>query len=138
MSPGRPTWDAGESDSESVRLLRACETLLSHDAWALSHWWARGAAHLARQAMESLLDEYWTMQRPAVAGVPVRARFLGLHAFTADAEAIHDGYSTWSQLSRACHYHPYELAPTRAEVHAWVNDASRFCTWLRALGRDAG
>lgn len=25
----------------------------------------------------------------------------------------------WSALSHSCHYHPYDLAPTREELEAW-------------------
>jgi hypothetical protein len=27
----------------------------------------------------------------------------------------------WSALSRACHHHPYELAPTSGELESWLS-----------------
>ena len=36
-----------------------------------------------------------------------------------DAELAARAGHAWSALSRACHHHPYELAPTAAELRAW-------------------
>ena len=33
---------------------------------------------------------------------------------------------TWSGLSNACHRHTYELAPTSAELEAWINTVQSF------------
>lgn len=132
---GATSTPAGDDDSRA--LLDTCRFLLTHDDWMLSHWGARGAAHLARQAIEEILEHYWDMQAPAVAGTSMRAMFLALHAFVDDAGGIADGYATWCRLSRACHHHPYDLAPTSAEVQQWVEAASRFCERLAAEGRRA-
>ncbi len=32
--------------------------------------------------------------------------------------------STAATLSSACHYHPYELAPTAAELASWIDDTA--------------
>ena len=32
---------------------------------------------------------------------------------------------TWAALSCACHFHPYELAPTAAELTGWIDDVAR-------------
>ena len=119
------------------RLLTTCRTLLTRDDWAMSHWWARGAAHLARQAIESCLDDFWAAYAPPLAGASQRARFLGLHAYVDDWALVRSGHTTWSQLSRACHHHAYELAPTVDELHGWVDAAQRFCDDVRAAARSA-
>ena len=31
---------------------------------------------------------------------------------------------TYAALSNACHYHPYELAPTAAELGGWIEDVT--------------
>jgi cytochrome c5 len=130
--PDEPRWTTGGCDSE--HLLDACRLLLNRDDWALSHWWSRGAAHLARQAMETLLDEYWEVKMVVMTRASTRAKFLALHASVQDASLVRDGYATWSQLSRSCHYHPYDLAPTIGEVQGWVAAAAVFCDGLRAEG----
>jgi len=35
-------------------------------------------------------------------------------------------------LSRACHYHPYELAPTAAELTGWLDQAAEIVTQMQA------
>jgi hypothetical protein len=34
-------------------------------------------------------------------------------------------------LSRACHYHSYELAPTAAELTSWLNETADLVALLR-------
>jgi hypothetical protein len=121
--------------SDSRVLLDASGYLLTRDDWALSHWWARGAALLARQAIEAMLEEYWQMQSPPMAQASLRAQFLALHVYVPDADLIRAGHVTWSLLSRACHYHPYDLAPTADEVQGWVTAADAFCAGLRDSAR---
>jgi hypothetical protein len=35
-------------------------------------------------------------------------------------------------LSRACHYHPYELALTAAELTGWLDQAAQVLTQIQA------
>jgi hypothetical protein len=35
-------------------------------------------------------------------------------------------------LSRACHYHPYELAPTAAELLGWLDETAQIVTRIQA------
>ena len=35
-------------------------------------------------------------------------------------------------LSRACHYHPCELAPTAAELTGWLDQAAQIVTQIQA------
>jgi hypothetical protein len=37
-----------------------------------------------------------------------------------------------SALSHACHYHPYELAPTAAELTGWLDQAAQVVTQIQA------
>jgi hypothetical protein len=37
----------------------------------------------------------------------------------------------FAALSHACHYHPYELAPTAAELTGWLDQAAQIVTKLR-------
>jgi hypothetical protein len=45
---------------------------------------------------------------------------------TADAVLPGQLHSTWGALSRACHHHPYELAPTVEELAAWIGVVEDF------------
>jgi hypothetical protein len=37
----------------------------------------------------------------------------------------------FAALSHACHYHPYELAPTAAELTGWLDQAAQIVTQLQ-------
>ena len=89
VGPDAARW--ATSGSESEQLLAACRVLLTHDDWALSHWWSRGAAHLARQAMEALLDEFWEVTAASMTRASTRAKFLALHLYVEDASLVRDG-----------------------------------------------
>ena len=47
-------------------------------------------------------------------------------AVVGDSVVIASGNIVYDQLSRACHYHPYELQPTRSEVEDWIGMVARF------------
>jgi hypothetical protein len=40
--------------------------------------------------------------------------------YLGDADLAARAGHAWSALSRACHHHPYELAPTAAELQGWL------------------
>ena len=44
----------------------------------------------------------------------------------------HCGGHTEAALSRACHYHPYELAPSAAELTSWISDVESLITQVAA------
>lgn len=120
----------------ALELLAHCRTLVNSDDWALSFWWGRGAAVLARQAIELSLDEFWAQRAMPMMIASTRAQFLGLRLYYCDLATTSDGYVTWALLSRACHHHPYELQPTRDEVLGWVEAAERFYHVLQAGSHD--
>jgi len=39
-----------------------------------------------------------------------------------DEEVARQVAFVYAALTRACHYHPYELAPTAAELTSWITD----------------
>jgi hypothetical protein len=55
---------------------------------------------------------------------------LCLPTYAPTASALAARY-LWSALTRACHHHPYELAPTSGEVAGWLDEAERV---IAALG----
>ncbi len=81
--------------------------------------WPRAAALLTRQALESALTVYWTKQAPGVEQASTRAQMLCLGRYLGDEPLARRAHVAWSSLSRACHHHVYDLAPTREELQAW-------------------
>ncbi|MCC6163792.1 MAG: hypothetical protein IT182_10650 [Acidobacteria bacterium] len=119
----------------ATALLAHSRTLVDSDDWALAYWWGRGAAVLARQAIELSLDEFWMRRARSMVDASARGQFLALRLYV-DVGAASEGYVTWCLLSRACHHHPYELQPTREEVVRWIEATERFLGVLRSAGHD--
>lgn len=115
-----------------LELLTLSRTLVSSDHWATSYWWGRGAAVLARQAVELALEEFWEARSPAMREASARGQFLAVRLYLDDEAHAAHGHATWSLLSRACHHHPYDLQPSRDEVLAWIDAAARFHAVLQA------
>ena len=86
--------------------------------------WPRAAALLVRQALEVALKTYWSAKARGLEAVPMRAQLLCLAGTLNDADVGRRAYAVWSALSRACHYHAYDLAPTREELLAWCDDVA--------------
>jgi hypothetical protein len=80
---------------------------------------------LARQALEEALDSRWTAQPETspLRQASTRSQLICLPAYLDPALAHQIAY-TWAALSNACHYHPYELAPTCTELTAWISDVA--------------
>ncbi len=89
-------------------LLTAAGRLIRRPDAATAGVWPRAAALLARQALERC---------------SMRSQLLCLTAYLGQDTATRAGYLS-AALSRACHYHSYELAPTAAELTGWLNEAT--------------
>jgi hypothetical protein len=88
--------------------------------------WPRAAAGLGRQSIEFALKDYWAKVEPSLAEASTRAQLLSLAVYHEDEKLAESVASAWSALSRACHYHPYELPPTEPELRALLGVAHRF------------
>lgn len=106
----------GPSPSE---LLRAADNLLSEASDASAGRWPRAVAILCRQALEGSLYDFWRAKAPGVEAASERAQLLCVRTYVAPDLAARTEH-TWTALSRACHYHAYELAPTASELSAWL------------------
>jgi hypothetical protein len=49
----------------------------------------------------------------------MRTQLICLRSYLEDAPLAARTSHTWSALSRACHHHAYELAPTSTELEDW-------------------
>jgi hypothetical protein len=82
--------------------------------------WPRAAALLGGQALESSVARLWSRQGLDFQGCPMRAQLICLRTYLGDAELAARAGHAWSALRRASHHHAYELAPTAAELQAWL------------------
>lgn len=87
--------------------------------------WPRAAALLGRQALESALDGFWAAHEPGAEAASTRAKLLCLTEYLDDRELAEDIGLAWSLLTRGCHHHAYELAPTQGELLTWLQLAIR-------------
>ena len=102
-------------------LLEQVRILLRFSDPSTAGVWPRATALLARQALESGLDDLWHRRAPSLAGCSLKAQLLCLPSYI-DSDAAQRAAHTWVVLSRACHHHPYELSPTADELDRWVED----------------
>ncbi len=111
-------------------LLRHARELAAYDDPATVGLWPRAAALLARQALESAVHDYWSARAPGTERCSLRAQLgcLGRYAGEALGEQARFLHGV---LSEACHYHAYELAPSAAELAAWIEGVDQVA---RALG----
>ena len=113
-------------------LLAAAGRIVERPDAATAGVWPRAAAFLARQALERAMASLWAAE-PRAAGLaesPMRSQILCLTAFLALDTAARAAY-LFAALSRACHYHPYELAPTAAELTRWLTETASLVMLLR-------
>lgn len=92
--------------------------------------WPRAAALLARQALEDALDRLWRLSVPQMRQASRRTQMICLGMLLKDEALIADVRAVWSSLSRACHHHHYELAPTAAELEGWIQQTEHLLTAL--------
>ncbi len=95
--------------------------------------WPRAAAGLIRQAIENSLIVYWASFEPSMIEASMRAQLLAVRVDFPDEELAESVSAAWASLSRACHYHPYELAPTAEELQANAETAQRFAAKVDRL-----
>jgi hypothetical protein len=107
------------ADTPARRLLTEVDGLLHHASLGTAGLWPRAAALLTRQALEVALATYWSKAAPGVEACSRNAQFLCLGRYLGDESLAQRAHVVWSGLSRGCHHHVYDLAPTREELLAW-------------------
>ena len=108
-------------DSEPVVLIDLARSTIQDSRPELIGIWPRAAAILARQALETALDQFWLNVAPGVQDASARAQLICLAEYIAPELASRIRY-TWYGLSVACHHHAYELPPTAEELRSWLSD----------------
>ena len=105
--------------STPADVLKVAQDLLRKPEARTAGLWPRAAALLARQALEMSLDQFWKSQRLGLDLCTTRAQLICLRQYWPDKEEAGRIHLAWVALSRACHHHPYELAPTAGELEGW-------------------
>jgi hypothetical protein len=110
-------------------LLATARDLLERPALASVGGWPRAVALLTRQALGTALEEFWKAS-PTTAGLCDCARKTQLICLPAylDACLAREASYIWAALSSACHYHPYDLSPTAAELSGWIDAVATLLT----------
>jgi hypothetical protein len=117
-------------------LLVEARRLVEHPDAATAGVWPRAGALLARQALEQAMVGLWATQ-PHASGLSdstMRSQLLCLTAYVDKDVATRATYLA-AALSRACHHHHYELAPTATELVRWLDETADLVALLPS--RDA-
>ncbi len=112
-------------------LLDQARDLLEQPAAAGIGAWPRAVALLTRQALEQALGEFWNAHQATegLSGCPMKTQLTCLPAYLDPRLAREISY-VWAALSNACHYHPYDLAPTATELTGWMQTVTTLITTI--------
>jgi hypothetical protein len=102
-------------------LLEAAGRLLGRADPATAGLWPRASALLGLQALEAGLLRLWKSRALDLEACTMRTQLICLRSYLEDAGLAARAGHAWSALSRACHHHAYELAPTSAELGTWLS-----------------
>src|SRR5712664_1514826 len=83
--------------------------------------WPRASALLACRALEATVHRLWERRTLDLQGRSMRVQLICLRTYLGDADLAARAGHAWSALSRACHHHSCELAPTAAELRRWLS-----------------
>ena len=109
-----------------AEIIDEADSLVGPDPGGRVHGWPRIAAVLCRHAIEEALRQYWSLREPGLERCSGRAQLLCLTVYLRDRDLGRQTFAAWSDLSRACHHHAYELAPTAEELRSLLDVARRF------------
>jgi hypothetical protein len=106
-----------------AELLAAARELITRPDASTAGVWPRTAAFLARQALEEAVNSRWAADpvTEPMLRASMWSRLICLPAYL-DEEVARQVAFAYAALTSACHYHPYELAPTAAELTSWITD----------------
>lgn len=122
----------------SLEYLDAADALVGRGRDGRAGGWPRIAAVLGRHAVEKALDRYWRLRQPGVERCSGRAQFLCLTTYLSDRDLARATFVAWSDLSRYCHHHPYEIGPNADDLSERLQAARRFATEVERQVVDAG
>ena len=102
-------------------LLETAVSLLGRAEPATAGLWPRASAILGLEALEAVLQRLWRHRGLDLHACTMRTQLICLRRYLEDGGLAARAGHAWSALSRACHHHPYELAPTASELGSWLS-----------------
>lgn len=120
-----------------AELLAAARDLIERPDVTAVGVWPRTAALLARQALEAAVGAQWAAasETAEMKRAAMRSQLICLPSYI-DAAVARQVAFAYAALSGACHFHPYELAPTAAELGRWINDVETLLAQLAEAAAD--
>ncbi|MGH3244731.1 MAG: hypothetical protein ACRDOI_00735 [Trebonia sp.] len=114
-----------------AELLAGARTLIARPDAATTGVWPHAAALLTRQALEDAVNARWARDEAdlPMKRASMRSRLIALPFYLDGATARQMTFVN-AALTGACHYHPYELAPTAVELTRWIDDVDALVTLL--------
>ncbi len=119
-------------------LVAEARDLLRDGDGATAGLWPRAAAILARQSLELSMARLWELRAYGLYGTSSRCQLLCLRVILGDDALAGRAAAAFDSLSRAVHHHPYELAPTRDELMAWITAAWDLANCVERIAADTG
>jgi hypothetical protein len=115
-----------------AELLAEARSLISRPDASMAGVWPRTAAFLTRQALEEAVNARWAASSATspMLNASMWSRLACLPAYVSEPQA-RQAIFAYSALSNACHYHPYELAPTAGELTGWISDVEALVAEMR-------
>jgi hypothetical protein len=110
-----------KADADPRALLETADSLLGRADPATAGLWPRASALLGLEALNVSLQRLWKERGLDLHGCTMRTQLICLRSYLDDGGLAARAGHAWSALSRGCHHHPYELAPTAAELGSWLS-----------------
>jgi hypothetical protein len=120
------------SDNAAVLLVEARRLLVTPSP-ELGGASPRAVAFLTRQALEIALDDFWRWKAPGAQAASRAAQLVCLSTFLKNDALASELRFSWYRLTKACHHHGYELAPTPDELSPTLECVARFLKALATL-----
>lgn len=114
----------------SANLVAWARAVLDHPELTVAGAWPRAAALLGRQALEEGVDDFWKRSLPAMGDANRSTQLACLDQYLKDVDLVRGIRTSWAALSRACHHHVYELAPTAPELDHWLTSVENLVARL--------
>jgi hypothetical protein len=114
-----------------AELLAGARDLIARPEAAAAGVWPRTAALLTRQALEDAVNARWATEEAGLLmrRASMRSKLIALPFYLEESVARQITFVN-AALTSACHYHPYELAPTAAELTRWIDDVDALVALL--------
>jgi hypothetical protein len=119
---------AGPTGATIDELLQTADLLLAGHLQATLAVRHRGAALVLRTALELAVDAALAAAEPGLSIPNMTAKLHCLRHYSTPAAGR--ARRLWFHLCVACHYHQYEIGPTRSQVQTWRAEVARLVALL--------